>query len=176
MRTHPRYDWTRLSTASGTKIGVNGSLDVKERGLALALEVDVEPQPAAVGTGDQRLAHGLILDGREQRVARVGLLLLREVDPGEEVPQQATGQHDDVDVRRVRRGRPRLDREEPEAAPLVGRAPPEADEALVERQLDPRVRDRLVAEFDLERTEPEWALGYRWDIVLRGRDATPVEG
>jgi len=41
---------------------------------------------------------------------------------------------------------------------------------------DPRVRDRLVAAFELERTEPEWALGYRWDIVLRGRDATPVEG
>ena len=24
-------------------------------------------------------------------------------------------------------------------------------------------------------TEPEWALGYQWDIVLRGRDATPME-
>ena len=24
-------------------------------------------------------------------------------------------------------------------------------------------------------TEPEWALGYRFDIVLRGRDATPME-
>jgi len=22
-------------------------------------------------------------------------------------------------------------------------------------------------------TEPEWALGYRWDVVLRGRAATP---
>jgi hypothetical protein len=22
---------------------------------------------------------------------------------------------------------------------------------------------------------PEWALAYRWDIVLRGRDATPME-
>ena len=25
---------------------------------------------------------------------------------------------------------------------------------------------RLVTQFDLERTEPEWALGFRWDIVL----------
>ena len=25
-------------------------------------------------------------------------------------------------------------------------------------------------------TEPEWALGYRWDVVLRGREATPMEG
>jgi protocatechuate 3,4-dioxygenase beta subunit len=38
---------------------------------------------------------------------------------------------------------------------------------------DPRGRERLVASFDLESTEPEWALGYRWDVVLRGRAATP---
>jgi protocatechuate 3,4-dioxygenase beta subunit len=40
---------------------------------------------------------------------------------------------------------------------------------------DPRGRDRLVARFDLDTTQPEWALGYRWDIVLRGRDATPMD-
>ncbi len=40
---------------------------------------------------------------------------------------------------------------------------------------DPRARERLVSTFDLELTEPEWALGYRFDIVLRGRDATPME-
>ena len=40
---------------------------------------------------------------------------------------------------------------------------------------DPRGRERLVASLDLEVTEPEWALGYRWDVVLRGRGATPVE-
>jgi protocatechuate 3,4-dioxygenase, beta subunit len=38
-----------------------------------------------------------------------------------------------------------------------------------------RGRRRLVAEFDMARTEPEWALAYSWDIVLRGRDATPFE-
>jgi protocatechuate 3,4-dioxygenase beta subunit len=37
---------------------------------------------------------------------------------------------------------------------------------------DERARQRLVAAFDLDRTEPEWALAYRWDIVLR---ATPFE-
>ncbi len=37
---------------------------------------------------------------------------------------------------------------------------------------DPRARERLVAEFDLELTQPEWALGYRFDIVLR---STPFE-
>jgi protocatechuate 3,4-dioxygenase beta subunit len=41
---------------------------------------------------------------------------------------------------------------------------------------DPGGRERLVCRFDLETTEPEWALGYRWDIVLRGRAATPREG
>jgi protocatechuate 3,4-dioxygenase beta subunit len=40
---------------------------------------------------------------------------------------------------------------------------------------DPRARQRLVAQFDLGTTEPQWALGYRFDIVLRGSAATPVE-
>jgi protocatechuate 3,4-dioxygenase beta subunit len=41
---------------------------------------------------------------------------------------------------------------------------------------DPRGRELLVARFDVETTRPEWALGYRWDIVLRGDAATPREG
>jgi len=36
-------------------------------------------------------------------------------------------------------------------------------------------RERLVAAFDLDITQPELALGYRWDIVLRGPSATPVD-
>jgi protocatechuate 3,4-dioxygenase beta subunit len=40
---------------------------------------------------------------------------------------------------------------------------------------DARARDRLVSRFDIDLTEPEWALGYRFDIVLRGRDSTPFE-
>jgi protocatechuate 3,4-dioxygenase beta subunit len=40
---------------------------------------------------------------------------------------------------------------------------------------DPEVRQRLVGRWDLELTEPDRALGYRFDIVLRGRDATPLE-
>ena len=40
---------------------------------------------------------------------------------------------------------------------------------------DERARQRLVARFYLDLTEPEWALGYRFDIVLRGRDSTPFE-
>jgi protocatechuate 3,4-dioxygenase, beta subunit len=33
---------------------------------------------------------------------------------------------------------------------------------------------RLVARFDIDTTEPEHALGYQFDLVLRGRDATPT--
>jgi len=36
-------------------------------------------------------------------------------------------------------------------------------------------RQRLVAAFDWENTIPEQALGYRFDIVLRGREETPME-
>ena len=40
---------------------------------------------------------------------------------------------------------------------------------------DEAARNRLVSTFDLELTRPEWALGFRFDIVLRGREATPME-
>jgi protocatechuate 3,4-dioxygenase beta subunit len=40
---------------------------------------------------------------------------------------------------------------------------------------DERARERLIARFDLDRTRPEWALGYRFDIVLRGPGATPMD-
>jgi protocatechuate 3,4-dioxygenase, beta subunit len=40
---------------------------------------------------------------------------------------------------------------------------------------DEKARNRLVSVFDLDTTLPEYALGYRFDIVLRGRDATPME-
>jgi protocatechuate 3,4-dioxygenase beta subunit len=40
---------------------------------------------------------------------------------------------------------------------------------------DPRARERLVSTLDWNTTTPEWALGYRFDIVLGGRDHTPLE-
>ncbi len=40
---------------------------------------------------------------------------------------------------------------------------------------DERARERLVSEFDMTLTEPDWALGFRWDIVVGGREPTPVE-
>jgi protocatechuate 3,4-dioxygenase beta subunit len=38
-----------------------------------------------------------------------------------------------------------------------------------------RARASMVAVYDHAVTEPEWALGYRWDIVVRGPTATPFE-
>jgi protocatechuate 3,4-dioxygenase beta subunit len=41
--------------------------------------------------------------------------------------------------------------------------------------VDESARQRLVSSYDLSLTEPEWALGYRFDMVLRGRSSTPFE-
>src|SRR6266513_156118 len=38
---------------------------------------------------------------------------------------------------------------------------------------DEKARLRMVSAFDLENTQPEWALCYRFNIVLRGSGATP---
>jgi protocatechuate 3,4-dioxygenase beta subunit len=40
---------------------------------------------------------------------------------------------------------------------------------------DPKARARLVCGFDLETTVPEWALAYRFDVVLGGPTETPLE-
>jgi protocatechuate 3,4-dioxygenase beta subunit len=40
---------------------------------------------------------------------------------------------------------------------------------------DEKARERLVSRFDLELTVPDWALGFTWDIVVGGREATPLE-
>jgi protocatechuate 3,4-dioxygenase, beta subunit len=40
---------------------------------------------------------------------------------------------------------------------------------------DPSARELMVAQFSIDNTQPEWALAYNWDIVLRGRNATVFE-
>jgi protocatechuate 3,4-dioxygenase beta subunit len=37
---------------------------------------------------------------------------------------------------------------------------------------DAKARELMIARFDIETTEPEWALGFQWDIILR---STPFE-
>jgi protocatechuate 3,4-dioxygenase, beta subunit len=41
--------------------------------------------------------------------------------------------------------------------------------------VDPAARERLVATYDHDLTTPEWATGYRWDIVLTGPHKTLME-
>jgi protocatechuate 3,4-dioxygenase beta subunit len=41
--------------------------------------------------------------------------------------------------------------------------------------VDPKARERLVATYDHDLTQHEWATGYRWDIVLTGTHRTPME-
>jgi len=41
---------------------------------------------------------------------------------------------------------------------------------------DEKARQGLISIFDWETTIPDRALGYRFDIVLSGREATPMEG
>lgn len=36
-------------------------------------------------------------------------------------------------------------------------------------------RNRMVCRFDMETTVPNWAIGYLFDIVLKGREQTPFE-
>jgi protocatechuate 3,4-dioxygenase beta subunit len=40
---------------------------------------------------------------------------------------------------------------------------------------DEDARNTMVASFEMDLTEPDWALGYKFDIVLRGRNATVME-
>ena len=40
---------------------------------------------------------------------------------------------------------------------------------------DPAARKLMISSFDWEQTTPDWCLGYRFDIVLGGRRATPME-
>jgi protocatechuate 3,4-dioxygenase, beta subunit len=47
-----------------------------------------------------------------------------------------------------------------------------AQDPIFNSVADPKARQRMIATFDLSLTEPDWALGFRWDIVLRGREAT----
>jgi protocatechuate 3,4-dioxygenase beta subunit len=40
---------------------------------------------------------------------------------------------------------------------------------------DEAARRRMISTFDLDATRPDWALAFRFDIVLRGREQTPFE-
>lgn len=50
-----------------------------------------------------------------------------------------------------------------------------AFDAIFQGSGDDAARQRLVAILDQDLMQPDWALGYRFDIVLRGRAVTPFE-
>ena len=50
-----------------------------------------------------------------------------------------------------------------------------AHDPIFQSVRNPKDRERLICELDLETTVPEWALAYRFDIVLGGPAATPLE-
>ncbi len=33
----------------------------------------------------------------------------------------------------------------------------------------------MISRFEMNRTEPGWSLGFRFDIVVRGKESTPFE-
>ena len=52
--------------------------------------------------------------------------------------------------------------------PLFGQDP-------IFNAIPPSARHRAISTFDLDRTQPDWALAFSWDIVLRGTGSTPFE-
>ena len=50
-----------------------------------------------------------------------------------------------------------------------------AYDPIYQSTADAAARERLICAYEPELSEAEWALGYRFDIVLRGRDATPAD-
>ncbi len=50
-----------------------------------------------------------------------------------------------------------------------------AGDPIMQAVRDPKARQRLVSSFDLSTTVEDWALGYRFDIVVGGHLATPPD-
>ena len=46
---------------------------------------------------------------------------------------------------------------------------------ILQSVTDSTERERLVSTLDFDLTQPGWALGYRFDIVLRGNNQTPLQ-
>jgi protocatechuate 3,4-dioxygenase, beta subunit len=46
---------------------------------------------------------------------------------------------------------------------------------ILQTVVDADARDRLVASYDHDVSQHEWNTGYRWDIVLTGRQRTPMD-
>ena len=69
----------------------------EEGGLVAALEADVEMEDVAVRARDEGGAC-IRVEALEDRVGRVGLLLVGEVDSRDQVPKEAAREHQQVEV------------------------------------------------------------------------------
>src|SRR5580698_6052097 len=78
-----------------------GVSDIEKRGLAVALQDDVETVGAAfAAVRDEAPPRGCVLDRGEQGVGHVRRLA-GEINPRVELPQQSPGEEGDVDMRRL---------------------------------------------------------------------------
>ena len=94
----------------------------------------------------------------------------REMARGDVVEPLARRDHQHLD--RLQRGRgTRFGRQQREG----GIDPLQALDPIYQSIQDARARDRLVAAYDHDVSEHEWATGYRWDIVLTGSNRTLTE-
>jgi protocatechuate 3,4-dioxygenase beta subunit len=50
-----------------------------------------------------------------------------------------------------------------------------AYDPIYQSTADAAARERLICAYEPELSEAEWALGYRFDMILRGRAATPAD-
>ena len=73
----------------------------EEHGLALALQVDVEPVAVVGRRRRSACARGLVGQRPQDDVLGVGLGLVGEVDAGDDAVEDAAREHRDVDVRRL---------------------------------------------------------------------------
>src|SRR5437016_4496945 len=97
--TQARSD-TVANITSVLEPGPNSESDGKEDRLPFALQPDVEVQHAPAIRRDQRLPSGR-LDEVQNRIGRVGIRLVRKVQPGHQMAKQAPGENGDIEVGRL---------------------------------------------------------------------------
>ena len=61
------------------------------------------------------------------------------------------------------------------AAPRGPQTPLLPADPIVNSVPDRAARESMTCSYEPDLSKAEYAMGYRWDIVLRGRDATPTE-
>src|ERR687891_236194 len=125
--------WSLTAAATGPRARIPAwrppSSGIEECRLVRSLEVDVEPIAVGAALGDKACPLLLIADRAENGVGGIGGHFVCEVDPGRDGLQQAAGEDQEVDARRLVRGSPRLEGEDCPPPDAVGRRTGKAAEA-----------------------------------------------